>query len=828
MNTLTNSLLKRALSILLVTIMVFSLGLVGITSTSAANVELAPSGSVDHSGGAIYFNDTNSKWGNTYNYIYLCTGHSTATSLILMERISGTNLFFTNSLGEWNGATWVAVMAVDSYWNGGNFGYDHLNANVPRITAAYSDYRFANGSTYHMYASGANDNAQLTIDGSNNWTYTYFNSTHTIQTQIVNEDGTLTNSSIGGGVIGTASYLTNDYKTTAVVDPAIKAGGAAWKATFNVVNTCTVRLQANNATGYRFVGWYDSTTTRANLISESPNTNYVCSGVGKTYVARFESAVDENGLSLSTDSTILFAGVPVTFTATPTNGYSVSGNYTWEVLDADLNTVSDEDDSTTDNQFTFTPSAKGNYTVKAVATDSASSTELKGSTIVTISEFVATARINSNSLPWCEYFKIYPGCNYKDTEYTVAYTFAFGDYNSETGEWEYETDNRYALNTDDAENGDYFRVRWSANSVGVTGRYAVFAQLKDSSGNVLCDAYSSGLDYTVLAYTPQVSLSTSISGTQADVGDEVTLTANISNVIVGYEDHPNSYTFTFYDGENVLVDKDGNQAIVTTADTTASCSIRIQSGYETAAYTVEVEATVYDWEGYSNTTEGLSTPVYISIDDPSLIVYNDVVLYFKAPVAWAYKPNFTINGVARECTKAEVMLVEHSSQTAAYYWYSVELGTLTGGAITEINIKGNRDHFYNCDYTLQLMNDAFVTNGHYSVYLAIDNLNSTDGPIVNVSGMGPRKDSCENANNMILTDEEAAGLVESGYSFSTASIGDATTDGKVNVRDATYVQKSLANIVELGTLSEIVSDVNDDGKVTIKDATAIQKQIAGL
>ena len=44
MNTLTKSFAKRALSILLVAIMLFSLGIVGITSTSAVNADLVDIG----------------------------------------------------------------------------------------------------------------------------------------------------------------------------------------------------------------------------------------------------------------------------------------------------------------------------------------------------------------------------------------------------------------------------------------------------------------------------------------------------------------------------------------------------------------------------------------------------------------------------------------------------------------------------------------------------------------------------------------------------------------------------------------------------------------
>ena len=67
-------------------------------------------------------------------------------------------------------------------------------------------------------------------------------------------------------------------------------------------------------------------------------------------------------------------------------------------------------------------------------------------------------------------------------------------------------------------------------------------------------------------------------------------------------------------------------------------------------------------------------------------------------------------------------------------------------------------------------------------------------------------------------------------------IGDATNDGKIDIRDATHIQKMLAGISEIeydafGGISEIkgyISDFNRDGERNIKDATAIQKKIAGL
>ena len=59
-------------------------------------------------------------------------------------------------------------------------------------------------------------------------------------------------------------------------------------------------------------------------------------------------------------------------------------------------------------------------------------------------------------------------------------------------------------------------------------------------------------------------------------------------------------------------------------------------------------------------------------------------------------------------------------------------------------------------------------------------------------------------------------------------IGDADKDESVNVRDATFIQKYAADLVELTEEQKILADVNFDENVNVKDATAIQKWVAGI
>lgn len=59
-------------------------------------------------------------------------------------------------------------------------------------------------------------------------------------------------------------------------------------------------------------------------------------------------------------------------------------------------------------------------------------------------------------------------------------------------------------------------------------------------------------------------------------------------------------------------------------------------------------------------------------------------------------------------------------------------------------------------------------------------------------------------------------------------IGDVDNNGKVNVKDATLIQKYVAKISTLTQRDLLSADVTADGKVNIKDATAIQKYIAKI
>ena len=58
-------------------------------------------------------------------------------------------------------------------------------------------------------------------------------------------------------------------------------------------------------------------------------------------------------------------------------------------------------------------------------------------------------------------------------------------------------------------------------------------------------------------------------------------------------------------------------------------------------------------------------------------------------------------------------------------------------------------------------------------------------------------------------------------------IGDVDLDGEVTIKDATFVQKVIAEISEKPDPFDYIADVTGDGKVDIRDVTTIQLFING-
>ena len=88
-----------------------------------------------------------------------------------------------------------------------------------------------------------------------------------------------------------------------------------------------------------------------------------------------------------------------------------------------------------------------------------------------------------------------------------------------------------------------------------------------------------------------------------------------------------------------------------------------------------------------------------------------------------------------------------------------------------------------------------------------------------------KTDATEITTSVITTTVTEATTTAPDYTY---FYGDADLNEKINVKDATLVQKYTAKMLTLEGVAFVQSDVTGDGKVNIKDATAIQKYVAKI
>lgn len=64
--------------------------------------------------------------------------------------------------------------------------------------------------------------------------------------------------------------------------------------------------------------------------------------------------------------------------------------------------------------------------------------------------------------------------------------------------------------------------------------------------------------------------------------------------------------------------------------------------------------------------------------------------------------------------------------------------------------------------------------------------------------------------------------------YTSIILGDANLDGKVNVKDATLIQKAIAKLEKIEGDNFTAADVNSDEKLSVQDATNVQKYVANI
>lgn len=93
---------------------------------------------------------------------------------------------------------------------------------------------------------------------------------------------------------------------------------------------------------------------------------------------------------------------------------------------------------------------------------------------------------------------------------------------------------------------------------------------------------------------------------------------------------------------------------------------------------------------------------------------------------------------------------------------------------------------------------------------------------------GYREGSWLTVEDIPVTEPSTAPSTAPTEPVKTYILGDADMSGKVNVKDATLIQKHVAGLVVIENEGLLAADADLNGTINVKDATAIQKYVAGM
>ncbi len=147
-----------------------------------------------------------------------------------------------------------------------------------------------------------------------------------------------------------------------------------------------------------------------------------------------------------------------------------------------------------------------------------------------------------------------------------------------------------------------------------------------------------------------------------------------------------------------------------------------------------------------------------------------------------------------------------------------ECSILTEESIDEMTTAYTRSTGYG--YGIGVMEDGgLMYTGGIVSYLSIMRIYPEEG--VNVFAV-----TNDMEIDIIVLDDLVTEITEKTRDLKIC--GDVNEDTKVNIKDATAIQKHLADLATLSQSGYAAADVTMDGAVNVRDATAIQKYLAGM
>lgn len=337
---------------------------------------------------------------------------------------------------------------------------------------------------------------------------------------------------------------------------------------------------------------------------------------------------------------------------------------------------------------------------------------------------------------------------------------------------------------------------------------SAYVEAFDASGNIIGKSSLVECAHITTVTYDDLTVKLSADGSEVVAGTEVTLTAAATpaSYVSSYEFLiSNSYDFKDTD----LVKK-------------TSTSSTLKYNFNTIG-TYYVKVVAHNKYGQiTNTADATSNIIQITVVETN--GNHEVTFYFKAPSAFAYLPKMTLDGTALEVTRDD-KLGESFTGSVTFYWYkattTVDSSTTHTLAVStrRTNASGSMTgNFYGSEY-----------------WLAIDNLMSGK-TLANLTSLQPYiRNYYHSPLHTVyagVADDGTLGFTNingTRYAMGTYSEGaPSTANNTLSIKAATAAQKSVTQSETYSEVQTCLLDVNLDGKVDVFDATMIQRALVNI
>ena len=332
----------------------------------------------------------------------------------------------------------------------------------------------------------------------------------------------------------------------------------------------------------------------------------------------------------------------------------------------------------------------------------------------------------------------------------------------------------------------------------------------DADGNIIAVSDKTECSHTVTVTYDDLTVKLSADGSEVVAGTDVTLTAAAT---------PASYVSSYDFLISKSYDFKGTDLV-----TKNSSSSTLKYNFDTIG-TYYVKVVAHNKYGQiANIADATSNIIEISVVETS--GNHEVTFYFKAPSAFAYFPKMTLDGTALKVTKdPELELGASFTGSVTFYWYKATA-----------KVDSSKTHTLAVSTRRTNASGSMTGNFYGSEYwLAIDNLMSGK-TLANLTSLQPYiRNYYHSPLHTVyagVADDGTLGFTNidgTRYAMGTYAEGDpSTANNTLSIKAATAAQKSATQLEKYSEVQTCLLDVNLDGRVDVFDATMIQRALVNI